>query len=87
MRIRRRKRSSTEKVPFLSEEEMARFSINISSLYSKTLIQKKKPYFSFCLSFNLFLRFAFLCFSFLFPSPPYYLFRKGEREREREEKQ
>lgn len=79
MRIRRRKRSSTEKVPFLSEEEMARFSINISSLYSKTLIQKKKPYFSFCLSFNLFLRFAFLFFSLLH----LIICLRKERERER----
>lgn len=42
---------------------MARFSINISSLYSKTLIQKK-PYFSFFLFF--FQLVSSLCFSFLF---------------------
>ena len=91
MRIRRRKRSSTEKVPFLSEEEMARFSINISSLYSKTLIQKNKPYFSFCLSFFLSTCFfALLFFSFLLGSLFFSLLHLIiclRKEREREEKQ
>ena len=63
-------------------------SLQTFLLYTlKLSFKKKNPIFlSFFLS-TLFLRFAFLffslCFSFLFPSPPYYLFKKGERERER----
>ena len=88
MRIRRRKRSSTEKVPFLSEEEMARFSINISSLYSKTLIQKKNPIFLSVFLSTCF--FALLFFSFLLGSLFFSLLHLIiclRKEREREEKQ
>ena len=64
---------------------MARFSINISSLYSKTLIQKKNPIFLSVFLSTCF--FALLFFVFLFFSLLHLIICLGkERERERERK-